>query len=153
MTSSISTRCDRTSVDHKNKLHAIYSKNPSLENSLKYTRYRNNLTSILRVCGRNYYAEQIEINKHDLKKYWKIIKEIIGKNNSGGNRRTEYNIKGVLTNDLYIISNKFNKYFTNIGPELVKDLPIVGNSLNYVTISQSSIFSPHITENEVKKRH
>ena len=48
---------------------------------------------------RNYYAEQIEINKHDLKKSWKIIKEIIGKNNSRGNRRTEYNIKGVLTND------------------------------------------------------
>ena len=70
---------------------------------------------------RNYYAEQIEINKHDLKKSWKIIKEIIGKNNSRGNRRTEYNIKGVLTNDSHIISNEFNKYFTNIGPELAKD--------------------------------
>ena len=144
------TKCIRNSIDHKIKLHAIYSKNPSLENNLNYTKYRNNLTSILRVCERNYYVEQIEINKHDLKKSWKIIKEIIGKNNSRGNRRTEYNIKGVLTNDSHIISNEFNKYFTNIGPELAKDLPIVGNPLNYVTICQNSIFVLHITENELK---
>ena len=71
----IVTKCTRNSIDHKNKLHAIYSKNPSLENNLNYTKYRNNLTSILRVGERNYYAEQIEINKHDLKKSWKIIKD------------------------------------------------------------------------------
>ena len=55
-----------------------------------------------------------------------------------------------MTNDSHIISNEFNKYFTNIGPELAKDLPIVGNPLNYVTICQNSIFVPYITENEVK---
>ena len=137
-------------MDHKNKLHAIYSENQSLQNNLNYTKYRNNLTSILRVCERNYYAEQIEINKHDLKKSWKIIKEIIRKKYSGGNRITEYNIKGVLTNDSHIISNEFNKYFTNIGHELTKHLPIVGNPLNYIALSPNFIFVPHITENEVK---
>ena len=55
-----------------------------------------------------------------------------------------------MTNDSHIISNEFNKYFTNIGPELAKDLPIVGNPLNYVNICQNSIFVPYITENEVK---
>ena len=55
-----------------------YSKNPYLQNNINYTRYRNNLTSILRVCERSYYAEQIEINKHDLKKSLKLIKEILG---------------------------------------------------------------------------
>ena len=57
-----------------------------------------------------------------------------------------------MTNDSHIISNEFNKYFTNIGPELAKDLPIiVGNPLNYVNICQNSIVVPYITENEVKK--
>ena len=44
-------------------------------------------------------AEYIEINKHDLNKSWKTIKEIIGKfpNNSGGNKTMEFNINGVLT--------------------------------------------------------
>ena len=55
-----------------------------------------------------------------------------------------------MTNDSHIISNEFNKYFTNIGPELAQDLLNVDNSLNYVTICQNSIFVPHITENEVK---
>ena len=93
-----------------------YSKNPYLQNNLNYTRYRNNLTSILRVCERSYYAEQIEINKHDLKKSLKLIKEILGKktNNSRGNRRTEYNINGVLIYDSHIISNQFNNYFTKM---------------------------------------
>ena len=48
-----------------------------------------------------------------------------------------------MTNDSHKISNEFNKYFTNIAPELAKDLPIVGNPLKF-------IFVPHITENEVK---
>ena len=55
-----------------------------------------------------------------------------------------------MTNDLHKISNEFNRYFANIGPELAKDLPIIGNPLNYVTISQNSIIVPHITEKEVK---
>ena len=101
------------------------------------------------MCERNYYAEQIEINTHDLKTSWKIIKEIIGKNNnSRGNRRAEYNINGVLTYDLHIVSIEFKNCFTNIEPELAKHIPIVGNPLNYVTISQH--FIHHITENEVK---
>ena len=33
---------------------------------------------------------------------------------------------------------------------MAKDLPIVGNPLNYVTICQNSIFVPYITENEVR---
>ena len=41
-------------------------------------------------------------------------------------------------------------YFTNIGPELAKNITIISNPLNYVTISQNSIFIHHITENEVK---
>ena len=63
-----------------------------------------------------------------------------------GNRRTEYNINDVLTYDSHIISNKFNNYFTNIGPELTKHITIVGNPLNYVTISQNSNFIHHIIE-------
>ena len=99
------------------------------------------------MCERNYYAEQIEINKHDLKKSWRII----GNNyNSRGNRRTEYNINSVLTYDSHIIRNEFNNYFTNIARELAKHIPIVGNPLNYETIFQNSIFIHHITENEVK---
>ena len=49
-----------------------------------------------------------------------------------------------------MIRNEFNKYATNIGPELGKHLPIVGNPLNYVTLSQNYICVPYITENEVK---
>ena len=41
------TKCLRNSIDHKNKLHATYNKNPSLQNNINYTKYRNNLTSIL----------------------------------------------------------------------------------------------------------
>ena len=89
----------------------------------------------------NYYAEQIEIERPDLKKNWKAIKEIIGKHNhSRGNRRTEYNINAVLTYDSHIRSNEFNNYFTNIGPELAKYITIVSNTLYYVTISLKILF-------------
>ena len=138
---------------------------PDRRKCWNYTRYRNNLTSILRVYERNYYNGQIEINKHDFKNNRQIpqktmnksklintILKIIDKfpNNSAGNRTIEFNINGVLTYDSHshIISNKFNKYMTNIWTGLAKHIPIVGNTLNYVTISINYICIRYITENE-----
>ena len=43
------------------------------------SRYKNNNLSKQRKAERDYYREQFEIHQHDLKKSWRVIKNIIGK--------------------------------------------------------------------------
>ena len=47
---------------------------------MTYTRHRNALTSIMRTTERRYNVDQLELYKNDLRKVWKIMKEVIGEN-------------------------------------------------------------------------
>ena len=52
-----------------------------------------------------------------------------------GEHKTEYNSHSILTNDSQRIGIEFSKYFTNIGPEMVKHIPIVVSSVNSSSIA------------------
>ena len=73
------------SIKHKNKLFYLSKTNPTKENISIYKSYRNKLTTILRNAERNYYTNQLELNKCDLKKTWSIMKTIIGTKNLQNN--------------------------------------------------------------------
>ena len=50
----------------------------------------------------------MELNKTDLPRTWKIIKDIVGKTKTQNNNKQKINIKGEVTSDKDIISNAFN---------------------------------------------
>ena len=54
-------------------------KYPTLENKQRYKQFKNRNLSEQRKAERNYYTEQFELNKHDIKNSWKIIKNKIGR--------------------------------------------------------------------------
>ena len=72
---------------------------------------------------RNYYSQKILEYKNNAKKTWNIVKEVIGKTNKSGSRLP---IKPVINkNDVTTeigVANEFNKFFTNIGPELAENI-------------------------------
>ena len=70
----------------------ISLKNSTIANTLKWSIFNNKLTSLLRIRGKEYYEEQLELNKNDLTKPWKIIKEIIGKKNTLDSKSLKFNI-------------------------------------------------------------
>ena len=58
----------------------IYKKKyPTQENIDVYKKYRNKNLSNQRKNERNYYKEQFELNENDIRKSWKVIKDVIGK--------------------------------------------------------------------------
>ena len=57
----------------------IKRKNPTSDNIINYKQYKNKNLSKQRKAERDYYREQFEIHQHDLKKSWRVIKNIIGK--------------------------------------------------------------------------
>ena len=52
---------------------------------MSYKKYKNALNSILRKEERHYYSQQLELNKKDLAKSWKIKKNVIGKKDQSNN--------------------------------------------------------------------
>ena len=66
----------------KSLLKSIQNKlsitNPTEINKLTYKTYNNKLNSVKRKAERDYFSNQLEINKSDMKKYWKIMKSVTG---------------------------------------------------------------------------
>ena len=63
-------------------------------------------------------------NRGNLQKTWQILKDIIGKKTVSLCHR-EFLVDGKIIQDKKLIADKFNDYFTNIGPVLAKGIPEV----------------------------
>ena len=70
------------SIRNKNRLYVRYTYNRSNENELKYKTYRNKLNHILRIAEKQHITSLLEKEKHNIKRTWGIIKEIINKKKS-----------------------------------------------------------------------
>lgn len=106
----------------KERLYKCFVKDPCECNKLKYKRYRNRLNSLLHKAEKQYYKEKFELYKSDIKLTWKTIKCILNNGNFNESVETVV-INGQPVNDKTIIANKFNEYFTNIGPALANKIP------------------------------
>ena len=91
----------------------------------------------------------MELNKTDLPRTWKIIKDIVGKTKTQNNIKQKSNINGELTSDKDIISNAFNNYLVTIGPQLANKITINKNPLTYINSTMNSIFIPYINEKDI----
>ena len=136
-------------IAYKHKLRDVFKSNPTKENLTDFKKQHNKVESLLDSAERAYYGEQLEINKNDLRKSWKTIKTIIGKNCDPHTSNIEYTVNGHSTQDPSHIANAFNDYFIEIGPKLASEITPLANPLKYVTHLQNSIFIPDITETEV----
>ena len=128
--------------------HDTYFKNPTDLNKANYKIHRNKLTSLLRTAERNFHEEQLEINVNDSAKCLKIIKEAVGQNSVINDDNCTFHINGNDVNDKQIISDEFNDYFVNIGPNLASNINNTSNPIEYVNNILNSISIPTITESE-----
>ena len=64
----------------------------------------------------------IVANKHNLRKTWMIIKQVINQSKSVKSAG-EFVYNDKTTNDQSIIANAFNNFFVNIGPTLAWKIP------------------------------
>ena len=62
----------RKSIQYKHILRHIYAKNPTAENKQKCRTFNNKLTSLLRKRELD-YIKQLNLNKADMSKSWKVI--------------------------------------------------------------------------------
>ena len=116
------------SINLKDKLYRKYRTNPSQENKLKYTKYRNILNNILRVAKRNHITTELNACKNNMKTTWQKLNHLLGRDKSPKSPSHFNDTDDTKITDPVEIASKFNEFFTGIGPSLASKIPPPNNT-------------------------
>ena len=141
----------RNSIKLKNKLYYKYRKISSVYNETCYKSYKQILQKTLIAAEKQYYHELVTRNNDNMKKSWGIIKDIINKNKNPVHRTKFKLSNGSVTTDKMSVSEHFNDFFINIGPNLAKSIPHVKRMpMSYLGDAlQETIFLEPVTCEEI----
>jgi hypothetical protein len=141
----------KISIKFKNKLYIKFKNRPTLVNEITYKRYKNRLRHLIAQVKKEYYQGLIDENRHNMKRLWKTLKEIIGSKKKSSLSH-EFVVNDSLCRDKAIIFDTFNQYFVNVGPSLASNIPNVdSNPLDYLKGSYpNSLFITPVTTIEIK---
>ena len=83
----------------ENKLYKRYIQKPSEERLKKFKTYRNKLNNLIRKSKKEYYNKKFESVKNNLRKTWKTINCIIGRNKRSNPQTKFTNSQGCTISD------------------------------------------------------
>ena len=91
---------------------------------------RNKVKYSIRTARANYYSNRFEEHQGDVTNTWKILKEIINKDNSKSNDIDCVIYNGETISDNQRLPETFNEHFISIGEELARDIPASSNNVD-----------------------
>ena len=125
------------SIEHRDKMYKRLKMLPSdsteqQQMKLSLKTFNSYLNKCIRAAKKDYYHREFLKYKHNIRKTWDTLKTVLGKNKCKSESPSYF-----LNNDEIIsgntnIANKFNEYFTKIGPELARKID-TKNKLPYTT--------------------
>ena len=137
-------------IKMKNKMYrnTKKSKNPDLE--VVYKRFRNKVNKMMFKAEKDHYDKLICNSKNNLKKSWRILKDIINKKQQSGSK-SRFLVNNRIVTDSKEICNGFNDFFVNVGTTLAKKIPNVNkNPTSFMTERiLDSMFIEDVVEKEV----
>ena len=142
----------KESIKKINNFYKISMKHPTAHNVTVYKNYRNMVNSLLKLEEKKYFQSMIIANKHNLRKTWMIIKQVINQSKSTKSAG-EFIYNDKTTNDRSVIANAFNNFFVNIGPTLASKIPVMVDQFkSYMPATNDiSMFVAPVSEPEMKK--
>ena len=115
------------SIEFRDKLYKCLMtcehKNPEyerLKHNLKV--YNGYLNRCIWTAKKEYYANEFLKYKNDIRKTWDTLKDILNKKKSKKDFPSSFLDNGTVVTGAINIANKFNEYFTNIGPQLARSI-------------------------------
>ena len=85
--------------------------------------FKNKCNTVIRQAKRVYFHDYFAKYKHDMKRYWAGIKDIIGQGSKGSNCIGSVIKDCVEVRDKYEIATAFNEHFATIAHKLERELP------------------------------
>jgi len=115
------------SIKYRDKLYLKLKKtSPSSEmysaRKINLQTYNRILKQSIRQAKRLYYHSSFDKYKNDMKQTWAIIKNIMNRSGRKTDLPKHFLVDGKYISDPDLISNSFNKYFTEIGPKLAGNI-------------------------------
>ena len=138
---------------HKKRLYENFLKKRTIQNETKYKNYKKLFDSIKNKSKKNHYANLLKLYQKDIKKTWKVIKEVIGSKKS----ENAYLPKKIISNGVDITDHKsiaenFNSFFTHIGPKLASTIPETQRNFeSYLDPSHNTYHNSCLTDKELKE--
>ena len=127
----------------------------NLEYKRNYTNYKNKLQVLLRKAKDDYYDNKLNQISGDNKKLWKFINKKIGKNTEKKPIKQIFcNTQNKLIDNDKDISNTFNNFFINVGPNLAskfKKNPNTSDLNEFKSSIQKTIFLYPTSGDEITK--
>ena len=114
------------------------------------TRFTNSQTKYAR---RQYYNKILLQNSNNMKFYWKILNEIIGKNKTASYPSYFEDKQGKVEDNPLSIANNFNNFFVNSGASLADKIPkSIRHFSDYLAFrNPSTIYLNPLTTDETRK--
>jgi len=126
MTKGLTKSCYKKSI-----LYKKFWKSPSDVNKTRYITYRNKLyKSILHKAEKVYYNVQFNLLAGDLRKSWKLLRDVLHQNKSEMFPSEFHAESGEVITDTKEIADHFNEYFVNIGSKLAEQISSTGVSFS-----------------------
>ena len=105
----------RTQITEKKLLgHKTFRNPENLELKNGYKQKRNRIISDLRNAEITYYSNELDLHKNDIKRKWKLLKTIIGKNTTNTKNKINFYINNTVITDSQMIADEFNNFFIQL---------------------------------------
>ena len=117
-----------------------------------YNRVRNIVSRKVVKAKRDHYKSYFDTHNDNIKKTWEGIKKIVNVKKPTDFSISQLNIKGKIIDDPVDITNSFNTFFANVGPNTEKTVPSVPNmspSMFLKNRNQFDLIIAHISEEEI----
>ena len=115
----------KKSSKRKQRLHTKFLKNRNQKNETEHKNYKKLSKFIKRRSKKLHFSKLILIYKNKVKKTWQIIKEALGKEKCNQHRfPTKIVVDKESITNIHSIAENFNKFFTEIGPNLADKINI-----------------------------
>ena len=92
----------------------------------KFKEFENLLNKTIRLQKKLFYHNQFKQYTNDIKNTWKTIKNILNKNKKSSSYPSTFVHNGKDITNPKEIANGLNTFFTNIGPDLAKEINTEG---------------------------
>src|SRR6266516_3171392 len=113
------------SSETKNRLYKTWITSKNSADKDRYQAYVRVYRKTLKAAEANYYSSTFNSKLHNSKYIWKEINNLCasGKRSSTRSNIAKIHINSVTISDPSLMASEFNKYFCNVGPNLIKQLP------------------------------
>ena len=95
-----------------------------------YQHLRNRVKYSIRTARANYYSSRFEEHQGDIKNTWKILKEIINKDNSKSTDIDCVIYNGETISDNQRLPEIFNEHFISVGERIAGGIPTSSNDVD-----------------------